>query len=342
MGLRGCSNPVNRHRAVIPLALLSMVLILSACGFSLRGTDTIDIDGSSTVFPIVEAVAEEYGHSLGGSARITIGISGTGGGFQKFCNGETEIATASRPIMQIEVERCAEAGIEFIEVPIAIDGLTVVVHRDNDFVQCVTVDELHTMWAPESQGKIKRWNQVRPEWPNKPMQLFGPGVDSGTFDFFTQTINGQAQAARGDFIASERDDVLVQGIAGEQSSLGYFGFAFYEQNQDILRSVSIGYGGSCISPTRESINDGSYAPLSRPLFIYVKKEVAGQPDVDQFVRFHLSGLSQKLVAEVGYIPFPAEVYELILARFERGATGTLFGGDSPKEGSVVEVLIANQ
>jgi phosphate transport system substrate-binding protein len=331
-----------RKPAIIFLGLLSLVMTLTACGISLGGSETLDMDGSSTVFPITEAVVEEYGKFLGGSARITVGISGTGGGFQKFCNGETDISSASRPIKAVEVERCAKAGVEFIELPIAVDGLTVVVNSENDFLQCVTVEDLHLMWGPESEEIINRWNQVRDQWPDEPLLLFGPGADSGTFDYFTKVINGEAQASRGDFIASERDDVLVQGISGEKNSLGYFGFSFFEENQDILRGVAIDGGSGCIAPTRETINNDTYNPLSRPLFIYVSKESAQDADVDQFVRFHLGEVSQQLVAEVGYVEYPAEVYDMILARFENGITGTIFGGSDPKEGSVAEVLSSNQ
>ena len=324
------------------LGLATLLMTLTACGISLGGSETLDMDGSSTVFPITEAVVEEYGKFLGGSARVTVGISGTGGGFQKFCNGETDITNASRPIKAVEVERCAKAGVEFIELPIAVDGLTVVVNSENDFLQCVTVDDLRAMWSPESEEIINRWNQVRDQWPDEPLLLLGPGADSGTFDYFTTVINGAAQASRGDFIASERDDVLVQGISGEKNSLGYFGFSFFEENQDILRGVAIDDGSGCVAPTRETINNDTYNPLSRPLFIYVNKESAQDAYVDQFVRFHLGEVSQQLVAEVGYVEYPVEVYEMILARFENGITGTLFGGSDPKEGSVAEVLASNQ
>jgi len=331
-----------RKPAFLFLGLFSVAMTLAACGLSLGGSDTLDIDGSSTVFPITEAVVEEYGRFQGGSVRVTVGISGTGGGFQKFCNGETDISNASRPIKAIEVDRCARAGVKFIELPIAIDGLTVVVNSENDFLQCLTVDDLHTMWSPEAEGKIRRWNQVRDEWPDQSLLLFGPGVDSGTFDFFTKVINGEAQVSRADFIASERDDVLVLGISGEKNSLGYFGFSFFDENRDILRAVPIDPGSGCVAPTRETINNDTYFPLSRPLFIYVNKEAAKEPNVNQFVRFHLGEVSQRLVAEVGYVEFPGQVYELILARFENGITGTLFGGSDPKEGSVAEVLASNQ
>ena len=331
-----------RKPALLRLVIFSVAIALTACGFSLGGSYTVDIDGSSTVFPITEAIVEEFGHALGGSARITVGISGTGGGFQKFCDGETDISNASRPIKPIEVNRCARSGVEFIEIPIAVDGITVVVNPENAFAQCLTVQDLQIMWSPESEGKIERWNQVREQWPDEELLLFGPGVDSGTFDYFTSAVNGNPHVSRGDFIASERDDVLVQGISGEKSSLGYFGFSFFEENQDILRAVAIDHGSGCVAPTRETINNDTYHPLSRPLFIYINKEKAQEPYVNKFVRFHLSEVSQQLMAEVGYVEFAEEVYELVLARFNKGITGTLFGGSHPAEGSVIEVLSANQ
>jgi len=341
-GMNGKPSAGFRKPAFLFLVLLSLGVALTACGWSFGGSDTVDIDGSSTVFPITEAVVEEFGHLMGGSARLTVGISGTGGGFQKFCRGETDIANASRPIKAIEVERCAQSGVEFIELPIAIDGLTVVVNPENDFLKCLTMSDLRTMWSPEAEDKIRRWNQVRDEWPDEPLLLFGPGVDSGTFDYFTKAVNGEAQVSRADFIASERDDVLVLGISGEKNSLGYFGYSFFEENQDKLRAVPIDYGLGCVAPTRQTISSDTYKPLSRPLFIYVNKESAKEPYVNQFVRFHLGEISQQLIAEVGYVEYPAQVYEMILARFEKGTTGTLFGGSDPKEGSVADVLAANK
>jgi phosphate transport system substrate-binding protein len=302
----------------------------------------VAIDGSSTLFPITEAVAEEFGNLTEGNVRITVGISGTGGGFEKFCKGETQISNASRPIKTSEIQACQQAGIEFIEIPVAIDGLTVMVNPNNEFVQCMTVEELHTVWAPEAEGQVTRWNQARPDWPDEPFQLYGPGVDSGTFDYFTETVNEEAGASRGDYTASEDDNVLVQGIAGDLNSLGYFGYAYYVENQDQLKAVAIDGGSGCVEPTEETINNGSYAPLSRPLFIYVRQDAAEQPHVQEFVRFYLSGEGRELVRLVGYIPFPDQVYELALARFEQGMTGTLFGGDNPQEGAVADVLARDQ
>jgi len=306
------------------------------------GAETTDIDGSSTVFPITEAMVEDWGQSIGGSARLVIGISGTGGGFKKFCNGETDINDASRPIKASEEERCAEAGVEFIELPVALDGLTVVVNPENDFVQCLTIDDLHTMWRPEAEGEIDRWNQVRPEWPDLKLRLYGPGADSGSFDYFTEVVNGEAQASRGDFTSSERDNVLVQGIAGDRSSLGYFGYSFFVENQDILKMVAIDSGDGCVFPTDETINNGAYSPLSRPLFIYVSKEAWEQQQVKDFVRFYVSYDRAALLSELGFVPFPKAVHDLVLDRFERGLTGTIFGGERPQKGTVEEVLSANR
>ena len=302
----------------------------------------IPIDGSSTVFPIAEAVAEEFGKLTNGKVRITVGVSGTGGGFKKFCNGETQISDASRPIKGSEVSLCAAGGVEYIEIPVAIDGLTVMVNRDNTFVRCMTVAELNKMWAPEAEGVVTDWNQVRAEWPAERMELYAPGVDSGTFDYFTDTVNGESGASRGDFTASEDDNVLVTGIAGSRNGIGYFGYAYYVENKERLQAVAIDGGNGCVLPTDAAINDGSYAPLSRPLFIYVRKDAAQTPHIAEFIRYFLGAEGQQLAAEVGYIPFPQAVYDLALAKFENGTTGAAFGGDNPLEGSVEQVLAASQ
>ena len=305
-------------------------------------TGDIAVDGSSTVFPITEAVAEEFGYLTNGSVRVTVGVSGTGGGFKKFCNGETQVSDASRPIRETEVALCAEGGVEYIEIPVAIDGLTVVVNKENDFVECMTVAELNKMWAPEAEDIITDWNQVRASWPAEKMELYAPGVDSGTFDYFTDTVNGESGASRGDFTASEDDNVLVTGVAGSRNGIGYFGYAYYVENAERLKAVAIDGDDGCVSPTDAAINDGSYSPLSRPLFIYVRKDAASQPHIAEFIRYYLSGEGQQLAAEVGYIPYPQEVYDLALAKFNNGTAGTVFGGENPLEGSVAEVLAANQ
>ena len=302
----------------------------------------VSIDGSSTVYPITEAMAEEFGKATGGNVKITVGVSGTGGGFRRFCASETVISNASRPIKQSEVDLCAENGLEYIELPVAIDGLSVMVNPANDFVECVTVDELHTIWAPEAEGQVMKWNQVRATWPDEDIRLYGPGVDSGTFDYFTETVNGESQASRGDFLPSENDNVLVTGIVGDRGALGYFGYAYYAENADRLKLVGIDGGAGCITPTDETINNGAYAPLSRPLFIYVASDALNQPHVKAFVEFYLDKNNRGLVSETGYIPFPDTVYELALAKFQNGKTGTAFGGDARISGTVEEVLSASQ
>ena len=302
----------------------------------------INIDGSSTVFPITEAMAEEFGIATEGNVRITVGVSGTGGGFNKFCAGETVISDASRPITQSEVDLCAEGGVEFVEIPVALDGLSVMVNPSNDFVECMTVDELHTIWAPEAEEVITRWNQVRPEWPDEKIGLYAPGVDSGTFDYFTETVNGESQASRADFLPSEDDNVLVTGISGDRGALGYFGYAYYSENADRLKLLSIDGGDGCITPTEETINNGTYAPLSRPLFIYVAADALNQPQVKTFVEYYLDVGNRNLVSETGYIPLPDTVYDLALAKFQNGKTGAAFGGDARLSGTVEEVLTASQ
>ncbi len=301
----------------------------------------IAIDGSSTVFPITEAMAEEFGKATDGDVKIVVGVSGTGGGFKKFCNGEIQISDASRPIKQSEVELCAENGVEYIEIPVAVDGLSVMVNPANDFVECLTVDELNTIWAPEAEGAVTKWSQIRQGWPDEDLRLYAPGVDSGTFDYFTEVINGESQASRGDFLPSEDDNVLVTGIAGDRGALGYFGYAYYTENASRLKLVAVDGGAGCVSPTEQTINDGSYAPLSRPMFIYVTARALDEPHVKAFVEFYLSADSRTLISDVGYVPFQDEVYDLASAKFHNGVTGAVFGGDNRMSGTIVEVLQAS-
>lgn len=305
----------------------------------LRGS--IQVDGSSTVFPITEGVAEDFGRLTKGNVRITVGVSGSGGGFKKFCNGETDITDASRPISPAEVDHCEARGIEYIELPVALDGLTVVVNPRNDFVQCMTVAELRTLWGPEAEGKVDRWSHVRSNWPGQGLRLYGPGADSGSFDYFTEVINGKARASRGDFTASEDDNVLVRGVAGDENGLGYFGYAYFVENQNRLKAIAIDGGRGCVTVSSETINNGAYSPLSRPLFLYVSHEAAGKAAIKEFLRYYLGKDGRKVVSEVGFIPFPDRVYDLVVSRLERGPAGTLFGGSSPKRGSVESVLSTN-
>jgi phosphate transport system substrate-binding protein len=289
---------------------------------------TIAIDGSSTVFPVTEAMAEEFQRATNGRVRLTVGISGTGGGFQKFCNNETDISNASRPISLAEMERCKAANIGWMELPIAFDGLSVMTSPRNTFVDCLKKSELKKMWEPEAQGTITRWNQIRPEFPDQPINLFGPGTDSGTFDYWTDVINGREKASRGDFTASEDDNVLVQGIANDPNALGYFGFAYYEENRDRLKLLGVDNetGAGCIKPSAETIADGTYAPLSRPIFIYAKTSSLDKPEVREFVRFYVNPANTEIISQTGYIPFPQAMYERATQRLNSGAPGTVFSG----------------
>ena len=301
----------------------------------------INVDGSSTVFPITEAVAEEFGNLTNKQVRVTVGVSGTGGGFKKFCNGETQVSDASRPIKASEVSLCQEGGVEYIEIPMAIDGLTVIVNQDNDFARCMTIEELDKMWGPEAEETVTKWSQVRDGWPDEDMDMYAPGVDSGTFDYFTDTVSGESGASRGDFTASEDDNLILQGVSGEKNGVGYLGYAYYVENAGKLRAVEIDGGDGCVAPTDATINQGTYTPLSRPLFIYVRKDAANEPHIAEFIRYYLSEEGQKLAAEVGYIPFPQAVYDLVRAKFDNGITGTVFGGENPMKGPVEEVLASH-
>jgi phosphate transport system substrate-binding protein len=287
--------------------------LIAACGDDSEGggglSGTIVGDGSSTVFPISEAVAEEFG-KIAPDVRVVVGISGTGGGFKKFCNGETDFSDASRPVKDSERESCADNGIEFVEFQVAFDGLSVMVNPKNDFVECLTVDELKRIWQPGST--VDSWNDVRPEWPDESIALYGPDTDSGTFDYFTEVIVGEEDASRPDYTASADDNVLVQGIAGDEEALGYFGYAYYVENTDKLKLVAVDGGDGCVLPTEETIESGEYSPLSRPLFVYVRKDALEQPEVAEFMRFYLTE-GRPLVAEVGYVQAPESAYEEGLA-----------------------------
>jgi phosphate transport system substrate-binding protein len=291
----------------------------------LRGD--IVIDGSSTVYPVTQAAAEEF-RRYARDVRISVGISGTGGGFKKFCNGETDIQDASRPIDPAEVEQCRAKGIDFIELPVAYDGLAVVVNPRNTWAACLTKAELKKIWEPEAQGRVTNWKQVRDSFPDRPLKLYGPGTDSGTFDYFTQAINGKEKASRGDYQASEDDNVLVQGIVGDENALGYFGYAYVIENQGKIKTVAVDDkgNGTCVQPSIETVKNGAYQPLSRPIFIYVKKSVADRPEVKAFVNFYLSKSFTPLIQsrEVGYIALDDRFYEAIARRFNAGTTGTLF------------------
>ena len=301
-------------------ALCTSFFLFGCAGGEGNRPPTVRVDGSSTVFPITEAVAEEF-QKLNPNIRVTVGISGTGGGFKKFSVGETDLNDASRPIKVQEISMASENGIEFVELPVAFDGISVLVNPGNEFVDSLTVDELRKIWQPGST--VKKWSDIRAGWADRALNLYGPGTDSGTFDYFTEAINGKSQACRADFTASEDDNVLVQGIAGDPNALGFFGFAYYGENRSRLKAVPIDAGKGPVAPSEQAINDGSYEPLSRPIFVYVSRRASERPEVAAFVRFYLENAPQ-LVTEVGYVPLPDRVYRLALERFEKRATGSLF------------------
>jgi len=299
---------------------------------------TVKIDGSSTVFPITEAMAEDFQKAKKGKIRVTVGISGTGGGFKKFCRGETDISDASRPILQKEMDDCRAAGVQYIELPVAYDALTVVIHPDNKWAQTLTVAELKKMWEPAAQGKVKTWKQVNPAWPDQPLKLFGPGADSGTFDYFTEAVNGKAKSSRGDFTASEDDNVLVQGVSRDVNALGYFGFAYYVENKDKLRAVRIAdKAGQGVEPSFETVINGTYQPLARPIFIYINSKSLERPEVREFVEFYMNN-AEALVREVKYVPLPAKAYAYNIEHANKKVLGTKFGGGN-KVGLTIEQLM---
>lgn len=307
--------------------IIGGALMLSSCGGQQGETATeldlsgnIQIDGSSTVYPVTEAVAEEF-RAVAPDVRVTVGVSGTGGGMKKFSRGEIDIVNASRTINESESALADENKISFVELPVAYDGLTVAVHPDNDWVKEITLAELKKIWEPSAQGTVTHWNQIRPEWPAEEIHLYGPGVESGTYDYFTEAIVGESHASRGDYTASEDDNVLVQGVSTDPYALGFFGFAYYEENQDKLKAVPVddqndNNGEGAIMPSRQTVKDGTYAPLSRPLFIYVNSSAAVRPEVVEFVHFYLDN-APVLSEEVGYIQLPEEQYQEQKIKFEQ-------------------------
>ncbi|MGA6828960.1 PstS family phosphate ABC transporter substrate-binding protein [Nitrospira sp. NS4] len=290
-------------------------------------TTLVKIDGSSTVFPITEAVAEEFQKETRGTVRVTVGISGTGGGFKKFCRGETDVQDASRPISASEMEACRANGIQYYELPVAFDALTLAVSPQATWIDTVTVEELKKIWEPPAQGKVTKWNQIRSTWPDQPLKLFGAGSDSGTFDYFTEAVVGKAKASRGDYTASEDDNTLVQGISNDKHALGYIPYAYFEPNKKRLKAVAVDGGHGPVLPSRETVENGSYQPLSRPMFIYVNATAAGKPEVKRFVEFYLAQ-APLLVPQVKYVPLPKEAYNLAVSHFQKGKLGTAFQGIS--------------
>ena len=322
------------------VALVSLALAgISASGLVQADVPLVKVDGSSTVYPITEAVAEDFQVSKKNKVRVTVGISGTGGGFKKFCRGETDVSNASRPITKKEIEDCKAAGIEFLEMPVAYDALTVVINPKNTWAKKLTVAQLKAIWEPAAQGKITNWKQVDPSFPDRPLKLYGPGADSGTFEYFTEAINGKSKSTRGDFTASEDDNVLVQGVSRDVGGLGYFGYAYYTENKDKLAAVSIvaAEGKPAVAPTLDTVINGSYQPLARPIFIYVNAKSAAKPEVKEFVEYYMKN-GEKLAKEVKYVSLPAKAYTYNLEHFAKMAKGTKFGGEN-KVGLTIEELM---
>jgi phosphate transport system substrate-binding protein len=301
----------------------------------------VKVDGSSTVFPVTEAVAEEFQKAKKGAVKVTVGISGTGGGFKKFCRGEIDISDASRPILKKEMDDCKAAGIEYFELPVAFDALTVVINPKNSFIKQLTVAEMKKMWEPGAQGKVTRWNQVNPAWPDAPLKLFGPGADSGTFDYFTEAVVGKSKSSRGDFTASEDDNVLVQGVSRDVNGLGYFGYAYYIENKDKLKAVPIvNEKGQPVEPSMEAVLKGTYSPLARPIFIYVNAKSLAKPEVKEFVEYYMKH-GGKLAREVKYVPLPDSAYTTALDHLQKGKKGTVFGGNA-EVGITIEELLKRE
>jgi len=303
-------NSLTRGRN-LSASWLCLAVLLAGCGKSSPSGDgaglagSIVIDGSSTVFPISQAVAEEFGN-IQPEVKVAVSLSGTSGGFKQFALGEIDICDASRPIKETEIEKCAEAGIEYIALKIAFDGLAVVANPENDWCDCLTVEQLKTIWSPEANDVIMKWSDVNPDWPEEPLKLYGAGTDSGTFDYFTEVICGEEGASRPDYQPSENDNMLVRGVAAEKGALGYFGYAYYAQNKGILKLLAVNDGSGCVAPNEATVRDNSYKPLSRPLFIYVRKTSLKKPEVVEFVKFYLQN-AHRLSTEVGYVPVSDEI-----------------------------------
>ncbi len=330
------------RKRMLQSAVLSMGA-LALLSVPAKAQQIIKIDGSSTVYPLTEGVAEEFQKAKRGAVKVTVGISGTGGGFKKFCRGETDISNASRPILAKEMEECRKNGIQYIELPVAYDGLAVVVNPRNNWATCMTVEQLREIWKPESQGKKFMWSDLDPKWPRMEIKLCGPGSDSGTFDYFTEAVVGKAKSSRGDYLASEDDNVLVQFAQRERGALCYFGLAYVEENKGKVKAIQIKNPktGQCVAPTYQTVQNGTYQPLSRPLFIYVNaKAVQERPEVREFVEFYLKNAG-RIARQVGYIALPDRAYKMAEERFRKRVVGTVFGGE-PEVGLTIDELLKRE
>lgn len=322
-----------------PLAIaLGLALVTAGCSQEAQQLprQPIKIDGSSTVFPITDAIANAYNETQPDPVEVDVSFSGTGGGFEKFCAGETDISNASRPISEAEMAACDEAGIRFYELPVAFDALTLVVNQENDWAEDITVEELNTLWEPTAQGKVTRWNQVRPSWPDAPIALHGPGLDSGTYDYFAEVIVGED--TRSDFAASEDDEIIAEGVGRDPNALGYFGLAYYDEHQDTLNALAVDSGNGPIEPSPDTVVTAEYQPLSRPLFIYVNFESARTNlAVKDFVQFYLENAATT-VDTVGYVPLNEEGYHIAWVNFQEGEVGSAFDGIPQPNLTLAELL----
>ncbi|MEB3826409.1 PstS family phosphate ABC transporter substrate-binding protein [Phormidium sp. CCY1219] len=326
--MNATANPLIRGLRAVALSLSAAALVSSCAQNESQTRQAIAIDGSSTVYPITNSVTQQFKSENSNAVEVTVEFSGTGGGFEKFCAGQTDINDASRPINPQEMQACKDAGVPYIELPIAFDAITVVVHPENTWAQDITVAELEQMWQPQAQGKIVKWNQIRPSWPDRPLTLYGPGSDSGTFDYFTEAIVGQPEASRDDYTASEDDEILVEDVSDDPNALGYFGYAYYESNADKLKALPVDSGNGPVMPSPETVENAEYQPLARPLFIYVNADAAQKnPALRDFVEFYIDKAPQ-LVSSVGYIPLPEDGYRLTYMHFHRNKVGTVFEGKS--------------
>lgn len=325
---------------LLVLSILAAVALFASMQVMAQTSATIKIDGSSTVFPITEAVSEEFQAAQKGKVKVTVGVSGTGGGFKKFCRGETDIQNASRPIQKEELENCKNAGVKFFELPIAFDAIAIVVNSKNTWLNKITADELKKIWSADAQGKILKWKQVNPQWPDLAIKLFGPGADSGTFDYFTEAINGKSKSSRGDYTATEDDNMIVQGVSSNEGSLGYLGLSYAEANRSKLRVVPVVVGDAAILPSKETVESGKYRPLARPIFIYINEASYKKAEVADYSRFYLKN-ALKLVPEVKYVALPAKAYEIGQEILNKNKLGTKFEGHS-EIGMKIEELMKKE
>lgn len=337
---RKMNAQLNSHKIWIKLGILGLgtALLISCTPTASEEKQSIKVDGSSTVYPITKEIVEKYHANKQNSVDISVKFSGTGGGFTKFCKGETDISNASRPIQIDEMEACNKAEVRYIELPVAFDALTVVVNPQNDWLDRITLEELKKIWSPAAEKKITRWNQIRPDLPDKPLNLYGPGVDSGTFDYFTEAVTGKAGASRTDYTASEDDDILVEDVGKDPNALGYFGLAYYQQHVDRIKVVAVDSGEGAILPSRETVEQAKYQPLARPLFIYVNAASTQKNQaLSQLIDFYLTQ-APEVVSEVGYVPLPEEAYHINKVTFHKGEVGTVFEGKSQFNLTIPELL----